>query len=95
MGQIVALSVRHGVPALFKLRDFAAAGGLMSYGASQTDAYRRAAFYVGKLLKGTRISDLPFMLPANFDLVINLNTAKAMGLVIPTPLLALADEVIE
>ena len=95
IGRIVAFSVRQGVPVLFNIREFAAAGGLMSYGASQTDAYRRAALYAGKLLKGARISDLPFMLPAKYDLVINLNAAKAMGLAIPTPLLALADEVIE
>jgi ABC-type uncharacterized transport system substrate-binding protein len=95
IGRIVAFSVRHGVPALFNIREFAAAGGLMSYGASQTEAYRRAALYVGKILKGAKVSDLPFMLPAKYDLVINLNAAKAMGLTIPTPLLALADEVIE
>jgi putative tryptophan/tyrosine transport system substrate-binding protein len=95
IGRIVAFSVRHGLPALFNIREYAAAGGLMSYGASQTEAYRRAAVYVGKVLQGAKIADLPFMLPAKYELVINLNTAKAMGLTIPTPLLALADEVIE
>jgi putative ABC transport system substrate-binding protein len=95
IGRIVAFSARQGVPALFNLREYAAAGGLMSYGSSQTDAYRRAALYVGKVLQGAKISDLPFMLPAKYELVINLNAAKAMGLTIPTPLLALADEVIE
>jgi putative ABC transport system substrate-binding protein len=95
IGRIVAFSARQGVPALFNLREFTAAGGLMSYGSSQTDAYRRAALYVGKVLQGAKIADLPFMLPAKYELVINLNAAKAMGLTIPTPLLALADEVIE
>jgi putative ABC transport system substrate-binding protein len=95
IGRMVAFSARQGVPALFNLREYAAAGGLMSYGSSQTDAYRRAALYVGKILQGAKISDLPFMLPAKYELVINLNAAKAMRLTIPTPLLALADEVIE
>jgi putative tryptophan/tyrosine transport system substrate-binding protein len=95
MGRIVAFSTRQGVPGLFTIREFAAAGGLMSYGASQTDAYRRAALYVGKVLQGAKPAELPFMLPAKYELIINLNAAKAMGRAIPTPLLALADDVIE
>jgi putative tryptophan/tyrosine transport system substrate-binding protein len=95
LGQIVALAEHRGLFAIYNIRDYAAGGGLMSYGASQTDAYRRAALYVGKILKGANVSDLPFELPTKFDLVINLTVAKARGLTIPTPLLALADEVIE
>jgi putative ABC transport system substrate-binding protein len=86
---------RHRILALYNIREYAAAGGLMSYGASQTDTYRRAALYVGKVLKGAKISDLPFMLPTKYDLVINLKAANAQGLTLPTALLALADEVIE
>jgi putative tryptophan/tyrosine transport system substrate-binding protein len=92
---IVSLVERHRILALYNIREYAAAGGLMSYGASQTDTYRRAALYVGKVLKGAKISDLPFMLPTKYDLVINLKAANAQGLTLPTALLALADEVIE
>ena len=76
---IVALAERQRILALYNIREFAAAGGLMSYGASQTEAYRRAALYVGKVLKGAKISDLPFMLPTKYDLVINLKAAKCAG----------------
>ncbi len=92
---IVALAARHRVPAVYPFRFFAASGGLMSYGTDVTEVFRRAAAYVDRILKGTSPGELPIQAPAKYELVINLKTAKALGLTVPETLLARADEVIE
>jgi putative ABC transport system substrate-binding protein len=93
--KLLALQSKHRLPTAYTFREYAAEGGVMSYGPDTVDAYRQVALYVGRVLKGEKPADLPVMRPTKFDLVINLNTAKALGLTVPPLLLAQANEVIE
>ena len=93
--KIVALSSQHQIPGMFHIREFPADGGLMSYGASLADAYRQVGVYTGKILRGAKSDDLPVLRPTKFELVVNMKTARTLGLAVPPSVLIEADELIE